>query len=77
MQARDKAGRSIARDIARDLEQPALLKPRPPGPAVDEPSVAAPIVDSNTEPSLPEEARRISKPTNQDDTSAHHSARSA
>jgi hypothetical protein len=77
MQARDKSGRSIAKDIVREEERPALLKPRPPVPVVDEPFVAAPILDSITEPSLPEEARRNSKPTNLDDSSAHRSARSA
>ena len=77
MKARDKAGRSIAKDIVRDLEQPALLKPRPPSPAVEDPFVDAPIVDPITEPSLPEEVRRLSQPTNLDDSSAHRSARSA
>jgi hypothetical protein len=77
MRARDKAGRPIAKDIVRDRDQPALLKPRPPGVAVEETCVAAPIVDPITEPSLPKEARRISKPTNLDDSSAQRSARSA
>jgi hypothetical protein len=77
MQSHGKAGRSIAKDIVHDPEQPALLKPRPPGPAVGERYVTAPIVDPINQTSLPEEARRISNPTNQDYPSAHRSARSA
>ena len=77
MRAGDNARRSTSKDRKRELEEPALLKPRPPGPAVDEPCVEVPIVDPAAEPPLPREARSNSKPIRQDDSSAPRAVHSA
>ena len=77
MRAGDNARRSTSKDRKRELEEPASLKPRPPGPAVDEPCVDMPIVDPAAEPASPRDARSNSKTTRQDRSSAPRSARSA
>ena len=77
MRAGDNARHSTSKDRKREQEEPALLKPCPPGPAVDEPCVDVPIVDPDAEPPSPREARGNSKPIRQDDSSEPRSARSA